>query len=151
MALIVLADDGSAIARQAHVRAVELFGRDHSYLALAVVAPAHLPGAPLSPMDAAHVTIPDPESEIATENMERTNLDATLREGVEALGITATTRVEMGDPATVICDVARETGAKAIVVGSHGHGLLTRVLMGSVSTQVLHGAPCPVLVVPRDS
>ncbi len=36
-----------------------------------------------------------------------------------------------------------------LVVGSRGYGPLRRVLLGSVSTQLVKSAPCPVLVVPR--
>ena len=59
----------------------------------------------------------------------------------------AEVRIERGDPGVVICEVAEEGGFDLIVVGSHGHGLLKRMLIGSVSTHVLHRAPCPVLVV----
>jgi nucleotide-binding universal stress UspA family protein len=34
-----------------------------------------------------------------------------------------------------------------IVVGSHGRGALERLLLGSVSDQVVRHAPCPVLVI----
>ncbi len=39
-------------------------------------------------------------------------------------------------------------GADLIVIGSHGHGALYHLLVGSVATGVLKSAACPVLVVP---
>lgn len=36
-----------------------------------------------------------------------------------------------------------------IVSGSHGHGLLGRLLLGSVSTRVLRGAHCSVFIAPK--
>lgn len=38
--------------------------------------------------------------------------------------------------------------ADAIVLGSHGHGALYDLLVGSVAEGVLRRAPCPVVVVP---
>lgn len=38
--------------------------------------------------------------------------------------------------------------ADLIVIGSHGHGSLYELLVGSVTAGVLKGAHCPVLVVP---
>lgn len=47
-----------------------------------------------------------------------------------------------------IADVARETGADLIVVGSHGHSAVAGLLLGSVTQKLLHVAPCPVLAIP---
>lgn len=51
-------------------------------------------------------------------------------------------------PAREIAEVARETGADLIVVGTHGHGAIPGILLGSVTQRLLHYASCPVLVVP---
>jgi nucleotide-binding universal stress UspA family protein len=56
-------------------------------------------------------------------------------------------RIEMGDVAGTVCRIAAEIGADVIVVGSHGRGAIERLLLGSVSEQVVRHAPCPVLVV----
>ena len=37
--------------------------------------------------------------------------------------------------------------AALVVVGSRGRGAIRRALMGSVSSHVVHSAPCPVVVV----
>ena len=46
-----------------------------------------------------------------------------------------------------ICSFAVEEDAAMIVVGSHGHGAMVDVLLGSVSNYMLHHSPCPVLVI----
>lgn len=42
---------------------------------------------------------------------------------------------------------ARKAGADLIAMGSHGHGALANVVMGSVATKVLASAHCPVLII----
>ena len=64
----------------------------------------------------------------------------------QLLSITSEHLVETGDPGTIICAVAERMAADVVIIGSHGHGWLQRVLIGSVSNHVLHHAPCPVLV-----
>ncbi len=56
-------------------------------------------------------------------------------------------RIEAGDVGGTVCRVAGELGVDVIVVGSHGRGAIERLLLGSVSEQVVRHAPCPVLVV----
>jgi nucleotide-binding universal stress UspA family protein len=57
------------------------------------------------------------------------------------------TSVERGAPGPVLCERAEALGADVVVVGSRGRGAIRRALLGSVSTYVVHNAPCPVLVV----
>ena len=46
---------------------------------------------------------------------------------------------------------AADTPAALIVVGSHGWGRLRRLVFRSVSTGLLHEAPCPVPVARHDA
>lgn len=57
----------------------------------------------------------------------------------------------MGTPAHALLEAGE--GASLLVVGSRGEGALSRFVLGSVSSSVLHHARCPVAVVPaaRDS
>jgi nucleotide-binding universal stress UspA family protein len=58
--------------------------------------------------------------------------------------------VEPGVPASTVTYWARNEKTDLIVMSSHGRTGLSRVLMGSVTEQVLRKSPCPVLVVPLD-
>jgi nucleotide-binding universal stress UspA family protein len=55
--------------------------------------------------------------------------------------------LESGRPAGKILEVAKKWPANLIVMGSHGRGRMQGFFLGSVSQEVLHYAPCPVLVV----
>ena len=56
-------------------------------------------------------------------------------------------RVVDGEPRQAIAAVAADWRADLVVVGARGFGRLARLLVGSVSTSVVHQARCPVLVV----
>ncbi|AMO24752.1 universal stress protein [Ramlibacter solisilvae] len=53
----------------------------------------------------------------------------------------------IGSPADEILAVAKREKAQMIVMGTHGHGLLGRALMGSVAQRVVTGCDVPVLLV----
>jgi nucleotide-binding universal stress UspA family protein len=53
----------------------------------------------------------------------------------------------IGEPGTVIADVAGKGKFDLIVMGSHGHAALSNLVMGSCTTKVLSLSKVPVLVV----
>ena len=64
-------------------------------------------------------------------------------------GVPVTGTVAENSPATALLDAAKD--ADLVIVGSRGHGGFASLLLGSVSSQVVHHAHCPVLVVrPND-
>ncbi|WP_228982082.1 universal stress protein [Streptomyces sp. DH12] len=60
--------------------------------------------------------------------------------------VQAELRIEHTRPATLLAEASRD--ASLLVVGSRGRTGLRRLLLGSVSAEVLHTAECPVAVTP---
>jgi nucleotide-binding universal stress UspA family protein len=58
-------------------------------------------------------------------------------------------RIEEGYPFEGIVNAARKLGSDLIVMASHGHTRFRKMLVGSVTEQVIRTAPCPVLVVKK--
>jgi nucleotide-binding universal stress UspA family protein len=70
---------------------------------------------------------------------------------VQALDVEADIEqvIEHGDAGAALCRLAEERGVQLLVVGSRGHGVFRRALLGSVSSYAVNNAPCPVFVVRR--
>ena len=47
-----------------------------------------------------------------------------------------------------VCNYAKEIKANIVLMSSHGKSRIGQIFMGSVVSQVVANAPCPVLVVP---
>lgn len=83
-------------------------------------------------------------NEIKREHAQLLGMSSGLRKnGVEAQAI-----LLKGDAANLILEKADELAADIIVLGSHGHGLLHKALVGSVSESVMRHSGRNVLVVP---
>ena len=136
MKRIVVGFDGSEHSRKALERAADIAGQ----ATLAVVCAADVarlmrdPAGGTSPVDPA-----DAEA--------RTKALAEAREYLEGRGLKGIFIEGHGNPADVIVQEAEESGADLIVVGTRGLNAARRLVMGSVSTNVVHHAPCDVLVV----
>ena len=61
--------------------------------------------------------------------------------------IAFTTRWAVGNPGVEIVKAAKKDKAQMIVMGTHGHGILGRAILGSVAQNVLTQIEIPVLLV----
>ncbi len=59
--------------------------------------------------------------------------------------------VEIGTPASTICNIARRDQADLIIMGTKGKHDRLEKLFGSVTSGAIKKAPCPVLVVPENA
>jgi nucleotide-binding universal stress UspA family protein len=106
-----------------------------------------------------HVAAPDPEFvgyDVGPQSV-RDQIAARLRadhreleERVKLAAGALRTRALMvqGSPAERIEEHAQRLGADLMVLGSHGHGRLHQLLVGSVANAVLKRATIPVVIVP---
>ena len=70
-----------------------------------------------------------------------------IRTFFERQGLTAKFVAKTGPAAQVIAEAARKGGHDLLVMGSHGHGSLVNLVMGSVATQVLARSSVPTLLI----
>jgi len=82
--------------------------------------------------------------EFKREHAQLLEMSSRLRKG----GVDAQALLLKGDAAKLILEKAEDLQAEIILLGSHGHGLLHKALLGSVSEAVIRHAKCNVLIVP---
>ena len=68
------------------------------------------------------------------------------RAEAEAAGLKADCHQQQGRPGPIICEAAEHLKADLIMVGRRGHSIFDELLLGSVSSYVIHHASCAVLV-----
>jgi nucleotide-binding universal stress UspA family protein len=62
-------------------------------------------------------------------------------------GVAESCVITSNAPADAIVDYAKNVAIDLIVLGTHGRGGVSRLLLGSVAERVVRTAPCPVLTV----
>jgi nucleotide-binding universal stress UspA family protein len=140
MSIIVVGVDGSAGSVAALRFAIE---------------EARIRGAEIRAVNAWHVPVtaygggmaPAPLSLTDYEQIGKAALDRGLDEVAASAGeVKITPVLREGQAAEVLVTEAKD--AELLVVGSRGHGGFLGLLLGSVSQQCAHHAPCPLVVVP---
>jgi len=148
MAKVLIATDGSDASTAAAVKAVEWLGRSHQFWILEAV---HIP-VPLAVGSVGggvpYALPPSPELLLEASQAAMVDAEADVAALTRLLGVTARQLTEAGAAAYLIRRAVEENRIDLVVVGSHGKGLASRVVMGSVSHEVLKDLPCSVLVVP---
>jgi nucleotide-binding universal stress UspA family protein len=139
---LLVAVDGSEHAQRALAEAVDFAKDSGASLTVATVVPElsswALAGPFAAPLDfdAVHRDL---------EGAYREMLDEALAKVPEELQ--AQSVLLEGRPAQAIIDRVRSAGHDLVVIGSRGRSGVASALLGSVSREVLHGSPVPVLVV----
>jgi len=107
-----------------------------------------------------HVADPDPDfvgydtgpqatrDAVAEKHREHHRSLQLLADELRAKNIAADALLVQGPTIEKIVGEAERLGADLIMLGAHNKGLVSRVLLGSVSEGVLHAARIPVLILP---
>jgi nucleotide-binding universal stress UspA family protein len=107
-----------------------------------------------------HVAAPDPDfvgyevgpkvvrTQVATKLRDEHQKLEDLARRFQDRAVESTALLIQGPTAQTLLAKADELGADLLVLGSHGHGALHNLLVGSVAESVLKATRIPVLVVP---
>jgi nucleotide-binding universal stress UspA family protein len=140
LATVGVAFDGSEEALQALAGARELARRAGATLhVITVVEPLAFGSVPVSTME------PSASAGRLLEEELRTVHDSAVAESRELVQTQSV--LERGEPADVLLEQSRRLDV--LVAGSRGYGPLGAVLLGGTTRGLIHGAACPMIVVPR--
>ena len=130
---ILIAYDGSEASQRALDRVIR-FMKEAEVGLVTVARPIY--------RDAPYTGYADPKDE-----EEQKQVLFAAREVLANGGISATGFAPVGDPADEVLATAKAFEAELIVIGARSLGTVGRLVLGSVSTKVMHESDCDVLVV----
>jgi len=136
---ILVALDGSAPSERALAMAEDLAGAYSARLVLTTVLERQVLLA------GEFTTLQEPTPEAQT--IVRRGLEEKAR-ALTSRGRRAEICVAIGEPSGTLLDMAERYEAGVIITGRSGKGAVARMVMGSVTTSLLHRSKRPILVVP---
>ena len=137
---ILVATDGSADAQEAERAAVDLHRQTGA--ALHIVNAWQIPPMVYSGQPG----VMTGDTYQFFEEEAKAILDGSAEHIAAIGGILAGQHLRFGSAVEEIAAVAQEIAADLVLLGSRGLGPVRRLVLGSISEGVVHGAPCPVLV-----
>jgi nucleotide-binding universal stress UspA family protein len=146
---VVLATDGSEIADEVvgAVAAWRFLAR--SEIRVLSVAPERAMWWPAEMVPGLPSTAVDERRSGAPALAAHRTIAADAADRLRAVGLRAQPETATGPAGSAIAGFARDWQADLVVVGSHGRTGVTRLVLGSVARDVLHHAPCSVVIVRR--
>jgi len=144
---ILIPTDGSELARKGVDHGLTLAKKLGSRVTLLTVTEAF----PIQAAPSGLGWVPSGPDMERWKTSQKSHADAVLaevRKAAETMGVEASAvHVPDGRAADAIVETAKSAGCNLIVMGSHGRRGLTRLLLGSQTSEVLAHSPVPVLVV----
>lgn len=153
--VLVAVDPESPIAQQVWAEATAVALAHHAELHLVQVLSPPRSGYP----DPAYMPIDGAFNAINLQNQDRywANWEEVKQQSQDHLqewaaaarrqGLSTTATQLVGEPGKAICSLAQDWSADLIVLGRRGIQGLGELILGSVSSYVMHRSPCAVLVV----
>ena len=134
---------------------VPIDGSDNSYRALdAALLLSEKLGSNITVI---HVMEEVPITHIGSEKMLNELLEAYKKENQDILlkcseianqkGLTVKTFLLQGNPASAILDYIKKEKFDLVIMGSRGLGKFKELILGSVSSKIVHHSPCAVLLI----
>lgn len=144
---ILAADDGTATSAHVLEWAGHLASLHAASVLVETVAPPPVPVADFSVLGGYWPAMLDAfeESERAMRDLAERDARVLGARGLDARGVSV-----VGSPAREIARVAEEEEADLVVLGAHGGGAVSRLLIGSVAESVFGRVEASVLVARRD-
>jgi nucleotide-binding universal stress UspA family protein len=154
---VVIGYDGSSAAERAVAEAAALLGPRATLVVVVWEAGRAFEAAEWAALT---LDVPAPTVDLRTafelDQAAYAAAERTAQQGAglaRSLGLPAESLVVADDVsiADTLIRVAGEQDAPAVVIGAHNHGVLSEVLLGGTSRDVVRRAPCPVVVVREDA